>query len=93
MGQKRTAIGQFAGNELMPRLGLSINESFDNRPKAPKSDQYGRRVRTLDGVRVAGEREAPPVFTSTFARVTLTLTLIATIATALAMWRLFTFHH
>lgn len=77
----------------MPRLGLSINQSFDNRPRPPKPDQYGRRVRSLDGVRIVGEREERPVFASLFVKVTLTLSLVATIAVALAMWRLFTFHH
>jgi len=77
----------------MPRLGLSINESFVKSPKPPKPDQYGRRVRAVSGVRVVNEREAPPVFTSLFFKVTLTLALLATLATSLALWRLFSFTH
>lgn len=76
----------------MPRLGLSFNESFDRRPRAPKPDAYGRRPRQISGVRVVGERETAPLF-PLFLKATATLTIIAAIAVSLAVWRLYTFHH
>jgi hypothetical protein len=77
----------------MPRLGLSINDSFDRRPRAPQPDAYGRRPRQVSGVRVVGEREKAPLFSPLFLKVTAVMTLIAAIAVSLAIWRLFTFHH
>lgn len=77
----------------MPRLGLSISESYDRRPKAPKPDQYGRRVRTVEGVRVVGAREQRPIFTPLYFKVTAALVLLATASISLAMWRLFNFPH
>lgn len=77
----------------MPRLGVSINDSFDRRPRAPKPDAYGRRPRQVSGVRVAGEREKAPLFSSLFLKVTTALALVAIASMSLAIWRLFTFQH
>lgn len=77
----------------MPRFGIAINESSDQRFRAPKPDQYGRRVRDVQGVRVAGVREEPTIFSSLFFKVTLTLSIVAMLAVSLAAWRLFTFRH
>lgn len=77
----------------MPRLGLSISNSFDNRPRAPQPDAYGRRPRQISGVQIVGEREKTPVFSSLFLKVTATLAAIATISVALAILRIYTFHH
>lgn len=77
----------------MPRLGLSISENFDHRPKAPKPDRYGRRVRAVDGVRVVGEREVRLAFTTLYAKIFVTLALLAALTSSLAILRLFTFRH
>jgi hypothetical protein len=77
----------------MPRLGLSINESFDNRPRAPKPDPYGRRPRQVSGVHVVGERDKTPLFSTLYAKVLTALALLATASTALAILRIYTFHH
>lgn len=77
----------------MPRLGLSINETFDSRTRAPKPDPYGRRPRQVSGVQIVGERGERPIFTSLFAKVIVTLSLVAALSTSLALLRLFTFRH
>ncbi|WP_424362924.1 hypothetical protein [Methylocystis parvus] len=77
----------------MPRLGISINDSFDRRPRAPQPDAYGRRPRQVSGVRVVGEREKAPLFASVFLKVTTALALVAIASMSLAIWRLFSFHH
>ena len=77
----------------MPRLGLAINEKFDNRPKAPKPDPYGRRVRAVEGVQIVGEREKTPIVTSLYAKAVMTLAFLATLTTLLALVRLFNFRH
>ncbi len=76
----------------MPRLGLSLNDAFDNRARAPKPDQYGRRVRTLDGVKTV-DAEKNPIFASLYVKIVLALTLFATLAMSLAILRLLTFRH
>jgi hypothetical protein len=82
------------GNQAMPRFGLLISDSFDSRPKAPKDDAYGRRVRHVEGVRIASERHQPgPAFSPLFYKAILTLALVATLTTSLAVWRLLTFTH
>ncbi|WP_442756723.1 hypothetical protein ACNHKD_09080 [Methylocystis sp. JAN1] len=77
----------------MPRLSVSISDSFDSRRRAPKPDAYGRRPRHVPGVRIVGERETAPSLSSLFFKATATLVVIAAIAVSLAVWRLFTFHH
>jgi hypothetical protein len=76
----------------MPRLGLSINDSFDRHPRAPKPDAYGRRPRQIAGVRVAGEREKTTIFSSLFIKAAAILAVIAALSMALAILRLYTFH-
>lgn len=77
----------------MPRLGLSVSESFDRRPSAPKPDPYGRRPRRVEAVRIAGEDRTPSLFSPVFIKLTASLAVIAAVAVSIAAWRLFTFPH
>jgi len=77
----------------MPRLGLSINESFDRRPRAPQPDAYGRRPRQLSGVQIVGERDRTPVLSSLYLKTLAALGLLATVSVSLAILRIYTFHH
>lgn len=77
----------------MPRLGLSLNESFDSTTRAPKPDSYGRRVRAVTGVQITGERAENPLFTSLYIKATAALALLATLAVALAILRIYSFKH
>jgi hypothetical protein len=76
----------------MPRLGLTLNDSFARQP-AVKADQYGRRIRHVEGVNVVDERDERPIFSPLFLKATLTLTLLATATVSMAAWSLFTFPH
>jgi len=75
----------------MPRLGLSINETFDSRVNHNRPDHYGRRVRHVDGVHYVGGTSERPLFGSLFFRISFALSIIAMLAMSLAMWRLFHF--
>ncbi len=66
----------------MPQLGLSVSDSFKARINA---HPYGRRIRHVEGLRVAGERSFYP-------KAALTL-MIATATTSFAAWSLFAFPH
>lgn len=76
----------------MPRLGVSISETFDSKPKVARPDRYGRRVRHVSGVEYVREKPARPL-RSLFFRITATLALLAIIAMSAALWRLFSFPH
>lgn len=71
----------------MPRLGVSVNNSFatHNRP-----DRYGRRVRYVNGVDYFEPKERS---FSLFVKLAMALTLIASLAMPLAVWKLFNFPH
>jgi hypothetical protein len=88
----RTGFGQSGGIETMPRLGVTIHDSFGRRQQASKPDSYGRRVRQVRGVEVAAE-SGTPMFSPLFLKLTMTLSLVAIAAASLAAWRLFTFPH
>ncbi|MCC3244401.1 hypothetical protein LG047_03520 [Methylocystis sp. WRRC1] len=77
----------------MPRLGLSISESFDARRKVSKPDRFGRRVRHVNGVYHVGEKPERPLFGPLFLKLAFALSIIAMLAMSLAMWRLFHFPH
>lgn len=70
----------------MPRLGVSVNQHFatPNRP-----DRFGRRIRYVNGVDYA----EPERGVSLFVKLAMALTVIASLAMALAVWRLFHFPH
>lgn len=74
----------------MPRLGMSIDEKFDHQ-RAPRPDKYGRRVRYVNGVDVPNEKRA--LIDPLFLKLALGLTIIASVAMAVAIWRLFSFPH
>jgi hypothetical protein len=76
----------------MPRLGLSIKDSFESYPRASKPDAYGRRPRQVAGVQIVGERDRAPIFSSLFLKVTATLAVLAMLSVALAIVRIYAFH-
>ncbi|QGM98462.1 hypothetical protein [Methylocystis parvus] len=77
----------------MPRLGLSFNNSFDSRPRAPKADAYGRRPRQVTGVQIVGERETSPIFSSVYVKAMGLLAIVAAISVAAAIIRIYAFRH
>lgn len=76
----------------MPRLGLSISETFDSKRTVARPDRYGRRVRHVNGVEYVAEKREKPL-RSLFFKITATLALLAIIAMSAALWRLFSFPH
>jgi hypothetical protein len=84
------AFGQFAGNQVMPRLNLSISESFTPSAKTMPGS-HGRRVRCLPGVEVAGAASQGQGPASIFVKVAVAAGLVAAFASAPAIWRLLRF--
>jgi hypothetical protein len=76
------------GNQAMPRLGLSVSDSFGRQAKT-KANSYGRQIRHVEGLRVVGARD----YFWLFLKATLMLALIATATTSIAIWRLFASLH
>lgn len=74
----------------MPRLGISVNPNFQER-KAPPTDQYGRRVRTVNGIAQIDEKK--PFVDPIFLKLAAGLAVFAAISMTIALWRLFTFPH
>lgn len=75
----------------MPRLALEISRNYSASAK-PAADPYGRKVRDLAGVTVGGPKRARPLLLHPlFLKVAGWLTVIAALAMAIAIWRLFHF--
>ncbi|KAF2991680.1 hypothetical protein OGR47_08790 [Methylocystis sp. MJC1] len=73
----------------MPRFSVSIGGSVPRSLQTVKADQYGRRIRHVEGVHVVGENLLLPLFF----KVALALALLAAATSSIAAWRLFAFPH
>lgn len=76
----------------MARFGISINETFVHSQKANRPDRFGRRVRYVNGVDYDAEDDRG-AFNPLFLKFALSLAVIAVLASASALWRLFHFPH
>jgi hypothetical protein len=74
----------------MPRLGISVNRTFASGQPAFENGPGGRAVRRVEAV-VAGDGERPFLRHPRFLKLASGLTVVAILALAIALWRLFHF--
>ncbi len=78
----------------MPRLTVSLNNSFSTPRTTPRTGPTGRAIRNVDALFGRVEtRKTPLLLDARFLKWTGGLAAVAGVALAFALWRLFHFSH